>query len=1034
MNRTQNKNGKRTSKYLVLLASILFLMGSVNVDAFASNHTLADYNQLTEQQSSGFTVTGLVTDQQGETMIGVSILEKGTSNGTITQANGRFSLQVESANSVLVFSYIGYAKQEITVGNVRDLKVVLAVEAKEVDEVVVIGYGTQRKGDITSAVASVKAEDFSVGKIGDAAELVKGKIAGLSITKSSGDPNATSSIMLRGITTIIGSVSPLVLVDGVEGSLTTVAPENIAAIDVLKDASAAAIYGTRGANGVIIITTKSGQRESRANVTYHAYGSLTNWYKKAEFMDTRDVIFARTNFPYDGYNTDWLDAVTRKMGHAQNHSISIDGGTKSATYSANITYSDEAGIMRKSDRRDLKAHIDLNQYALNDILKFNINLLYGTHANTNNQNAYVYRQALIHNPSSPLFNPDGSYYEEFSRFQYYNPLAIQNELIGNTRSSYTRLTGNITLEPIRGWQTNLMMSMRKGESTSQNYYTSKFYSQAVGKIRGSASQSAGNNRSDNLEITSQYKFDIDRNHFTALAGYSYLYNVYDGFNAGNSNFPSESYLYNNLYQGTYLTDDDHVASMGSYKNDNTLIGFFGRVSYGFDNRYNLMLSFRREGSSKFGENNKWGSFPSASAGWTISNEEFMRDLLWINNLKLRAGYGVTGIIPNASYASLVTYDYDVWGKHLSKDGVWSPSLRVAQNPNPNLKWEKTSEWNVGIDWSILNSRLGGAVDVYSKTTVDLLYYYNVPVPPNMYGQTLANVGQMRNNGIEFLLNAIPVQTRDFTWKTTLTLSHNSNKLLSLSNELYETRNFNETGGVSDPISVPTHCMEVGHRLGDFWGLKSAGVSENGFVLVEVSDNAGGWVLKEFDTKYNEEKNRQRLGNGLPQLYAGWNNQLSYKNFDLNLQFTGQFGYKILNVQRSFYENNSIAYNRLKTADKEYGAIDTDGKPVIDPATGTQKMVKLSAAMSQGIWSNQIEDGDFLKLTHATLGYNVNLKGETLKYINNLRIYVSGQNLFCITKYTGLDPEVSNYFMAPGIDDRDKYPTIRSFTMGLSINF
>ena len=316
MNRTQNKNGKRTSKYLVLLASILFLMGSVNVDAFASNHTLADYNQLTEQQSSGFTVTGLVTDQQGETMIGVSILEKGTSNGTITQANGRFSLQVESANSVLVFSYIGYAKQEITVGNVRDLKVVLAVEAKEVDEVVVIGYGTQRKGDITSAVASVKAEDFSVGKIGDAAELVKGKIAGLSITKSSGDPNATSSIMLRGITTIIGSVSPLVLVDGVEGSLTTVAPENIAAIDVLKDASAAAIYGTRGANGVIIITTKSGQRKA-SHVTYHAYGS-DQLVQKSRIHGYKRCIFARTNFPYDGYHR-LVDAVTRKMGHAQNH-------------------------------------------------------------------------------------------------------------------------------------------------------------------------------------------------------------------------------------------------------------------------------------------------------------------------------------------------------------------------------------------------------------------------------------------------------------------------------------------------------------------------------------------------------------------------------------------------------------------------------------------------------------------------------------------------------------------------------------------
>lgn len=1034
MNKTQNKKSKQTSTCLVFLASVLFLIGSANVSASPSTYQFANHNELSEQQVSGFTVTGLVTDHRGETMVGVSILEKGTPNGTITQTNGRFNLQVQSAQSVLVFSYIGYGKQEITVGNVRDLKVTLIEETKEVDEVVVIGYGTQRKGDITSAVASIKAEDFSVGKIGDAAELVKGKIAGLSITKSSGDPNATSSIMLRGITTIIGSVSPLVLVDGVEGSLTTVAPENIAAIDVLKDASAAAIYGTRGANGVIIITTKSGQRESSSKVTYHGYGSMTNWYKKAEFMDAKDIIFARTNFPYEGYDTDWLAAVTRPSGYAQNHSLSLEGGTKSATYSANITYSDEAGIMRKSDRRDLKAHIDLSQYALNDILKFNINLLYGTHSHTNNQNTYVYRQALIHNPSSPLYNADGSYYEEFSRFQYYNPLAIQNELIGDTRSSYSRLTGTITLEPIKGWQTNLMMSLKKGESTSQNYYTSKFYSQAIGQVRGSASKSAGNDRSDNLEITSQYKFDIEKNHFTALAGYSYLYNVYDGFNAGNSNFPSESYLYNNLYQGTYLTDKDHVASMGSYKNDNTLIGFFGRVSYGFDNRYNLMLSFRREGSSKFGQNNKWGSFPSASAGWTISNEEFMKDLFWVDNLKLRTGYGVTGIIPNASYASLVTYDYDVWGKHLSKDGVWSPSLRVAQNPNPNLKWEKTSEWNIGLDWSIFNSRLGGSVDVYSKTTVDLLYYYNVPVPPNMFEQTLANVGQMRNNGIEFLLHATPVQTNDFTWKTTLTLSHNANKLLNLSNDLYETRNFNETGGVSDPISVPTHCMEVGHRLGDFWGLKSVGVSDNGFVLVEVSDNNGGWILKEFDTKYNEEKNRQRLGNGLPQIYAGWNNHFSYKNFDLNLQFTGQFGYKILNVQRAFYENNSIAYNRLKTAAKEYGAIDTNGNPVIDPDTGSQKMVKLASSMSQGIWSDQIEDGDFLKLTHATLGYNVDLRGMAARYINNLRVYVSGQNLFCITKYSGLDPEVSNYFMAPGIDDRDKYPTIRSFTTGLSINF
>ena len=1027
------KPKRKHNKQLFVLAACTFLLAGTPSDRLFSN-TVSEISSTMNVQEQSVTISGRVTDEKGEALVGVSVLEKGTINGTITNLTGNFTLNVKNENAVISFSYIGYSTQEIVAGKTRTIRITMAEETRQVEEVVVIGYGTQRKGDITSAVASVKAEDFSVGKIGDAAELIKGKIAGLSITKSSGDPNATSSIMLRGITTVNGGLTPLILVDGIEGSLTTVAPENIASFDVLKDASAAAIYGTRGANGVIIITTKSGRRESKSSVSYNSYLSVSEWYKEAQFMDTEDIIYARTRFPYEGYDTDWLKAVTRKGGYTQNHSLSMEGGSKTTTYSANITFSDEEGIMRKSDSRDLKAQIDINQYALNDIVKFNMNMLYGTHGNTNNNNPYVYRQALIHNPSSPVYNEDGSYYEEFSRFQYFNPVAIQNELIGDTRSSYSRLTGNVTIEPIKGWQTNIMLSMRKNESTSQNYYTSQYYSQATGKIRGTASKSSGNGRSDNMEITTKYNFNVEKNRISALVGYSYLYNVYDGFSAGNSNFPSESYLYNNLYQGTYLTSKDHVASMSSYKNDNKLIGFFGRVSYGYDNKYNLMLSLRREGSSKFGVNNKWGSFPSASAGWTISNEEFMQELNWVSNLKVRTGYGVTGVIPINSYASLITYDYDVYGKHLSKDGVWSPSLKVAQNPNPNLKWETTREWNVGLDWAVLNDRLSGAIDLYSKKTVDLLYYYNVPVPPNMYGSTLANVGQMLNKGIEFMVNAKPIKSKDFEWNTTLTLSHNQNKLLSLSNDLYETRNFRETGGVSDPISVPTHCMEVGNRLGDFWGLKSAGVSENGFVMVEVADGNGGWTLKEFDTKYNEEKNRQRLGNGLPQVYAGWNNTFTYKGFDLSLQFTGQFGFQILNVQRSFYENNSIAYNRLKTASNLYGAIDASGAPVIDPETGKQKMVKLSNAMSQGVWSDHIEDGDFVKLTNATFGYNIPLQGNVSNYINRLRVYVSGQNLFCLTKYSGLDPEVSNYFMAPGIDDRDKYPTIRSYTMGLSINF
>lgn len=635
-----------------------------------------------------------------------------------------------------------------------------------------------------------------------------------------------------------------------------------------------------------------------------------------------------------------------------------------------------------------------------------------------------------------IYNEDGSYNENFDKLYYYNPVAIQDEMIGDTRVNWARLTGNITLEPIKGWQTNLMMSLRENISRSETYYTSDYYTYAVQDVNGYASKSEGNTRSDNLELTSRYDFSIGKHRMEALVGYSYLYTVNDGFSAGNGDFPTEAYLYNNLGQGAFLTNEESPhASMSSYKDDETLIGFFGRVSYGYDDRYNLLVSVRREGSSKFGENHKWGTFPSASAGWTISNEKFMRGTRhWLDNLKLRFGFGITGVIPSASYKSLYIYDYDSYGDVLSEDGEWIKTLQITQNYNGDLKWETTREFNLGLDWSVLNGRLGGSVDLYDKKTSDLLYEYAVPVPPNLYGSTLANVGKIRNRGIEVMVNAIPVRTKDFEWSTTLTVSHNSNKLLSLSNDLYETDNFAETGGVGEPISVATHCIEVGHSLGDFWGLKSVGVDEDGFVLVEVKDDDGNWTVKPFNTNLNVEENRQRLGNGMPKVYAGWNNTFRYKGFDLSLQFTGQFGFQILNAQRAFYENNSIAYNRLKSAADYYPAVNTDGTPVIDEATGGQKMVRLSSSMSQGIWSDYIENGDFVKLSSATLGYTFPLKGNFRKYVNNLRVYVSGQNLFCITGYSGQDPEVDNSYLSPGIDYQDKYPTTRSFTVGVNVNF
>ncbi len=1011
----------------------LLLLVSGGMTALAAESTSPTVAEVTQQ---GVVVKGVVTDAKGEPIIGATVAEKGTQNATVTDIDGNYSLNVSNRNATLVVSYIGYISQEVTAGN----NVTLEEDNALLNEVVVIGYGTQRKGDITSAVASVKAEDFNAGKIGDAAELVKGKIAGLTVVNASGDPKAGSSIRLRGITTLVGSLTPLILVDGIEGDLNTVAPENIASIDVLKDASAAAIYGTRGANGVILITTKSGKRDTPVQVSYNGYASFSKWSKKLEFMDTHDVIYGKTAQEYLGYDTDWLAGVTRKAGFKHNHDLNISGGTKNATYSANISYAKEEGIIRETSNENFKMQMDYTQYIWNDIVKFNFNALVTRQKYTNdNLNGYShtnpYRQALIHNPSEPVYNEDGSYYENFNKLQYYNPVALINEAYGDTRIRFSQLVGNVTVEPIKGWKTNLMISWGETAATSEDWTSPLHQSLVREGWNGAANKSEGNHVSKNLELTSRYDAQWGEHRFNGIVGYSYLFNENDGFNAGNQDFSTTAFKWNNLGNGTFINDKDHHAWMGSYKNDSKLVGFFGRISYGYADKYNALVSIRHEGSSKFGANHKWATFPSVSLGWNIMNESFMEGTRsWLDILRLRVGYGVTGITPGDNYLAQNIYKFADYGDVLSMDGKWIKTLEVAQNPNPDLKWEVSKEWNFGIDYGFLNNRIHGSLDVYVKTTNDLLFWYNVPMPPNLYSSTLVNVGDMRNTGIELMIEAIPVQTKDFEWTTTLTASHNKNKLLKLSNDLYETDNFQEVGGISDPISTETHCMEVGKPLGDFWGLKFVGYDKDGFALVEASDGNGGWTVKQFNANLNNLENRQRLGSGTPKVILGWGNTFRYKDFDLSMQFTSQLGYKILNASRCFYENNSIAYNRLKTAADLHPAINPDGTPYIDPETGKQKMVTLSQSMGQGFWSDHLENGDFLKLSNITLGYTFTPKGALSNFIKKARIYANATNLFCITGYTGIDPEVDNYFMAPGIDDRDKYPVTRNYTVGLSLNF
>jgi len=833
-------------------------------------------------------------------------------------------------------------------------------------------------------------------------------VAGLTITRPSGDPGATTQISLRGIATVSGNAQPLVLVDGVPGSLSSVPPENIASIDVLKDASAAAIYGTRGAGGVIIITTKTGQREQRTEVTYNGYVSFSTWAKKADFMTSSDIRAGKTTFNDEGYDTDWLDAISR-VGVTQNHSISLSGGNVKTSYFGNFTYRKAEGVMKKTGNESMSVAFDMSHWMLNDMLKLNIKVNADQYQYDVNDATTIYRQAVIRNPTSPIWNEDGSY-NEGSLLQYWNPVSLQNEQSGKNKSQTVKMTGNLTFEPIKGWQTNLMLSKDQTINRGGNYYTSNHSLQGVnqkGSYSGSASQSGYTSEATYLELTSKFMKNFNNVHrLDALAGYSYSEDVYDDASMWNGNFPTDYFSYYNMGLGSKLTDGQ--ASMSSSKNSSKLIGFFGRVSYGYADRYNILASLRYEGSSKF------GAFPSVSLGWNIMNESFMKSTKsWLNNLKLRAGWGITGVIPGSSYLSLLRYSYN--GGNYYRNGKWNKGLKAASNPNPDLKWETAREFNVGIDWSVFNDRLSGSFDYYNKKTSDMLYDYTVPSPPNLYTTTTANVGEMRNTGFELMIKGVPVQTKDWRWETQATLQHNSNKLVSLSNDLYQTDNTQWLQGVGDPVTQYTHRVAVGESLGQIWSLKAVGVSDQGLFLIENPKT--GQCAEFYQEMRNDYDNwYEYMGSGIPKFTLGWNNTINYKDFDLSLQCNGQFGYKIINQQRVFYENNAHAYNKLKSAADAIGG----NRP-------------LSGAQSQVVTSYYIEQGDYFKLSSLTLGYTYTPKKKT--YIQNARLYGSVYNVFTITKYKGTDPELgSDNFWTAGVDDRDKYPTVRSFTIGLNVTF
>ena len=960
-------------------------------------------------------VTGKVKDSSGEPVIGASVVVKGNNTmGTITDFDGNFMLDVP-AKSVLVISYIGYVTQEVPTAGKNSLEIVLKEDTKTLDEVVVIGYGTQRKGDVTSSVASVKADNFVKGAVKDVGQLIQGKVAGLAITNPNGDPTGSTQIRLRGTNTIGGAnTAPLVLIDGIPGELGTVAPEDVESVDVLKDGSAAAIYGTRGTNGVILITTKQAKGVDINQVEYNGYVSTSLIAKKLDMLNADEF---RTLYPDQdhGADTDWIDEISRTpVSHV--HNLSLMGGNSKTNYIANLNYASRQGIMKKSDFESFQGRIEVTHRMFDDKLK----LKFGLFGKKNQMESttsggsfrgWVYGQATRRNPTDPVRNEDGTWNENVSKFEYENPLALLYEAEGNVKKTQLRYNGNIVYNPIKDLTLSAVFSYIRDNMNRGYGETLNHISALRDGLAGWSSVGAYTKMEKLMELTAQYNKEIGAHKFSVLGGYSYNETDFEELWIDNYGFQDDYFGgWHNIGIGSALKDGK--ANIGSKKTPTNLIGFFGRANYSFKNRYLLMGALRYEGASQlWGTDNAWGLFPSISVGWRITEEAFMKNQKIFDDLKLRVGYGVTGSQPKDPFLGVAMLKY---GSYAFVNGNWVQTIVPASNPNPDLKWEEKKETNIGLDFVSWGGRLSGSIDYYNRDVDGLIYEYGVPTPPNLYNKTMANGGTMRNRGVEVLVTVVPVQNKDFEWSTTGTFSLNSNKLISLSGSIFKSDyDYFNTGTVEYSGQVAdSHRVQVGESIGNFYGFKVVDVDSEGRWIYE--DRNGELVNYKDFTHAPEDKHV--IGNGLPKWYAGWNNTLRYKNFDLNVTMRGAFGFQIINGGRMNYENvkNSRFENRLKS--------------VNDLVFGKHT---LSPEVEPEFNSYYVEDGDYWKIDNITLGYSF---GQVGKYIKSLRIYGSVLNALTITGYKGIDPEVSTDGLTPGYDTRDRYPSVRSFTFGVNVKF
>lgn len=957
-------------------------------------------------------IKGTVVDENGEPVIGANVLVKGTTNGTITDMDGNYVISVENMkNVVLQVSYVGYNSIEEAVKGRETVPIKLESSVVNLGEVVAIGYGTQTRKEITGSVANVSEENFNKGVTRDASDLLQGKVAGLTITSGSGDVTRNSQIQLRGTSTLQNDQGPMIVIDGVPGGdMSTVSPTDIESISVLKDASSAAIYGSRAAGGVILITTKRGSG-SKTQVNYDGYVTASTVSNKPDMLNAQEWRDANKELGndislYDGYtaDTDWFDEMLR-TGISQNHSLSLSGGTSKSNYRASYTYMDRKGIARDNWMKRHSFRFQFQQRALNDKLRIGLT---GSTTLTDMQMPFADDYILAYNmlPVYPVFNEDGSYFTDANKnYDQGNPVQNQDQNYKKRSNIYFYGQGDVQYTIISGLTAKV------------NLYKSRFSSDY------SEWQDPANSRGDDnnglairqnrtwdrelMEWTANYNkaFGNEEQHkIDAIIGYSWETNKYADQYAKATDFAVSQMGADNIQTGNLLKIGNVTSSRNEYK----LISLFARAHYSYLEKYMITATVRRDGSSKFGVNHKWGTFPSVSAAWGISQESFMEDVKWVNDLKLRAGYGITGNQDGLQpYKSLELYQAS--GTYYS-NGSQLTAFKVSQNANPDLKWEQTAMLNIGLDFTLFDNRLNGTVEWYNKKTSDMLYTYKVPTPTYVYDQIAANVGDMSNKGVEILLNLDVIRNKNFTWNTSINLAHNKNEITKLSNDLYST----DRVYVGDPwirgaSGVTSHVVEEGYPVGQFFMLKCDGIDENGKFIIE--DINGDGQITDDDRTY--------CGDAQPDLTYGWNNTFSWKNWDASFFIRGTIGNKVLNNPVAAYGNNTY----------------------ISGCNAMKNDNLMTMRENSRVCSYYIEDASYARLDNMSIGYTFNTK--KIDWLEKARVYVAAQNLFVITGYSGLDPEVENFRgeasdadagLSPGIEPRNYMPKARSFTFGVNLTF